>query len=44
VQSYLDTNLYPTGRTPTEEEMASVHLDRHAFHGDWNYTITPHGP
>ena len=44
VQSYLDTNLDPTGRTPTEEEMASVHLDRHAFHGDWNYTISPHGP
>jgi len=44
VESYLDTNLYPTGRTPTEEEMATVHLDRHAFHGDWNYTITPHGP
>jgi hypothetical protein len=43
VESYLDTNLYPTGRTPTDAQMASVHLERHTFHGDWNYTISPHG-
>jgi hypothetical protein len=42
VESYLDTNLYPTGRTPTDAQMATVQLDRHAFHGDWNYTISPH--
>jgi transposase len=44
VESYLDTNLYPTGRTPTDAQMATVHLERHAFHGDWNYTITPYEP
>jgi hypothetical protein len=43
VESVLDTNHYPTGRTPTDAEMAAVHLERHSFHGDWNYTITPHG-
>jgi len=43
VESYLDTNLYPTGCTPTAAQMATVHLERHAFHGDWNYTIWPHG-
>ena len=43
VQSCLDTNHHPTGRTPTEAQMATVHLARHAFHGEWNYTIWPHG-
>jgi len=43
VESYLDTNLYPTGCTPTAAQMTTVHLERHAFHGDWNYTIWPHG-
>ena len=43
VESCLDTNLYPTGRTPTDAQMATVQLERHAFHGDWNYTISPHG-
>jgi hypothetical protein len=42
VESYLDTNLYPTGCTPTAAEMATVQLERHAFHGEWNYTIWPH--
>src|SRR5205823_6009623 len=42
VESYLDTNLYPTGRTPTDAQMATVQLERHAFHGDWNYTISPY--
>jgi len=44
VESYLDTNLYPTGRTPTAAQMASIHLERHEVHGEWNYTISPHGP
>jgi hypothetical protein len=44
VESYLDTNLYPTGRTPTDAQMATVQLERHAFHGDWNYTISPYAP
>jgi len=25
----------------TPEEMKRVNLIRHAFHGDWNYTIRP---
>jgi transposase len=44
VESVLDTNLYPTGCTPTEAQMATVHLERHSFHGEWNYTISPYGP
>ena len=37
----LDRRKYPTGRKVTDEEMQSVNLERHKFHGDWNYTIRP---
>jgi len=37
----LDRRKYPTGRKVTEEEMKRVNLERHPFHGDWNYTIRP---
>ena len=37
----LDRRKYPPGRTVTDAEMASLHLERHPFHGDWNYTIRP---
>jgi hypothetical protein len=38
----LDRRKYPTGRKVTDEEMKNVNLERHSFHGDWNYTIKPH--
>jgi len=28
----------------TDEEMKLVNLERHKFHGDWNYTIRPRSP
>ena len=37
----LDRRKYPTGRKVTDEEMKHVNLERHKFHGDWNYTIRP---
>jgi hypothetical protein len=37
----LDRRKYPPGRKVTDAEMASLHLERHKFHGDWNYTIRP---
>ena len=40
----LDRRKYPTGRKVTDEEMKSIHLKRHKFHGDWNYTIQPRTP
>ncbi len=43
VQCQLDTNTYPTGRKVSDEEMASITLVPDAFHGEWNYTILPHG-
>jgi hypothetical protein len=40
----LDRRKYPTGRKVTDEEIKRVHLQRHRFHGDWNYTILPSTP
>ena len=39
----LDRRKYPTGRKVTDQEMQGVNLERHTFHGDWNYTIRPRG-
>ena len=40
----LDRRKYPIGRKVTDEEMKRVNLERHKFHGDWNYTIRPISP
>jgi hypothetical protein len=40
----LDRRKYPTGRKVTDEEMKHVNLERHKFHGEWNYTISPRSP
>jgi len=37
----LDRRKYPTGRKVADQEMESINLERHKFHGDWNYTIRP---
>ncbi len=42
VRAALDTNAYPIGVKVTKEQYASINLQRADFHGDWNYTITPH--
>jgi hypothetical protein len=41
VRSEIDHRSYPKGTALSEEEMAQINLKRHAFHGDWNYTIHP---
>ena len=41
VTAQLDTNTYPTGVHIGDGEMAALPLTRHAFHGDWNYTLRP---
>ncbi|HUY95597.1 MAG TPA: hypothetical protein VMU71_09870, partial [Terracidiphilus sp.] len=38
----LDERKYPKGVKVSDAQLATVWLTRHAFHGDWNYTITPH--
>jgi len=42
VESYLDTNSYPAGIKVSDEEMATLRVERDEFHGEWNYTILPH--
>ncbi|MBI2804397.1 MAG: ISAzo13 family transposase [Planctomycetes bacterium] len=41
VKAALDTNHYDTEIKVSDEELARLQLQRHEFHGDWNYTITP---
>jgi len=42
VRAELDSNQYALGVKVTDEELAQVNLARDDFHGDWNYTVSPH--
>jgi transposase len=44
VRAGLDPGSYPDGVKVTDEQMAALPLDRHAWHGDWNYTLRPEPP
>jgi transposase len=37
----LDRGSYPSGIKVSKKEMEQVNLRRDAFHGEWNYTISP---
>jgi len=39
VKARLDRRHYPIGKKVTDEEMRGIRIERHDFHGDWNYTI-----
>ncbi len=39
VRSCVDKRHYETGIKVTDAELAAIRLRRHAFHGEWNYTI-----
>jgi len=42
VKAALDTGIYPKGIKITDKQwkvFEAKHLQRHEFHGDWNYTI-----
>ena len=41
VECQLDTNIYPKAIKVSDKEMADIHIQRHSFHGEWNYTISP---
>lgn len=41
VRSSIDERTYAKGRRITDKQLAEVHLEPHAFHGEWNYTIHP---
>ena len=42
VRCELDANCYPKGVKVTNAEMAALAIERDPFHGEWNYTISPH--
>ncbi|MGO8870047.1 MAG: ISAzo13 family transposase [Acidimicrobiales bacterium] len=39
IRAEEDLNHYETGTKVSDAELAAVPLNRHQFHGDWNYTI-----
>ena len=41
VRCRLDERGYQDGRRITDAQLATVNLEPHAFHGEWNYTIHP---
>ena len=41
LKAVLDENIYQKGIKVTEKEIEGIRMKRHAFHGDWNYTIMP---
>jgi transposase len=44
VKAMLDTKVYDTGAQFSDEQIRGLHLRRHKFHPDWNYTIAPATP
>lgn len=41
VHAWLDQREYEKSRTVTDQQLATVHVQRSPFHGEWNYTILP---
>ena len=41
VRAQIDPNLYPPGLKVSDKEVAALHIERHTFHGEWNYKISP---
>ncbi len=41
VRCELDRNAYPKGIVVSDREIAEINITRDAFHGEWNYTISP---
>jgi Rhodopirellula transposase DDE domain len=44
VRAGLDPGRYLEGAKVSDEQMAALPLDRHDWHGDWNYTLRPEPP
>jgi hypothetical protein len=41
VRAELDQGSYPLGVKVSDRELAAVPLQRHDWHGEWNYTVLP---
>ncbi|MDT3447049.1 ISAzo13 family transposase [Pseudofrankia sp. BMG5.37] len=44
VHAELDTGAYPAGAKVSDTQIDCLPLDRHSWHGDWNYTLRPEPP
>jgi len=44
IRAKLDRGSYPLDIEVPEAAMKGLRIKRHAFHGDWNYTIRPNTP
>jgi hypothetical protein len=44
VYARLGQSVYETKIKVTDAELATVKIERHAFHSDWNYTVYPTTP
>jgi hypothetical protein len=41
IRCELDQGKYPTGRKFSKDDISSINMENHSFHGEWNYTIFP---
>jgi DNA-binding phage protein len=41
IYARLDDRTYEKGVEVTDAQLATVNINRNAFHGEWNYSITP---
>jgi transposase len=41
VETNLDENKYPTGIKVSKKEVLKLRINKHEFHGEWNYTMQP---
>ena len=41
VRAAIDRRRYPIGKKVTEKQMRELNIERHAFRGEWNYTLRP---
>ena len=44
VRARLDQSYYPKGKKVTDKQLAGLAIERHEFHGEWNYTLTGRAP
>lgn len=41
IKAMLDENSYPKGLKVSDEELATLAIERDEFHGEWNYRLMP---
>ena len=42
IHAEFDASSYPKGQTISDDVFKNVQLKPDPFHGEWNYSITPH--